>query len=90
VDALRNAGHFGVAVPVELEPVRHQHEEKSKLGLHLDGEGDDSVGLSQLPQYDVELRNSNFAKLLDEESIMLRVAEGLCLEILVLGSNISN
>jgi hypothetical protein len=65
VDALGNAGHLGVAVPVELESVGHEHKEKGELRLHLDGQGDDGVGLSQLIHDGVEFWQFNFAHFLD-------------------------
>lgn len=37
VDAFGDAGHLGMAVPVELETVGHEHEEQCELGLDLDG-----------------------------------------------------
>lgn len=46
VNALGNAGHLGVAVPIELLPVWHQHKEKRKLGFHLDRQCNDGVRFS--------------------------------------------
>lgn len=40
VDALAEAGHLGVVVPVEHLPLGHYHEEEGELGLDLYGQGD--------------------------------------------------
>jgi hypothetical protein len=65
VDAFGDAGHFGVAVPVEFLSLGYDHVEECELGFPLDGKGDDAVGWFNLVHYFVELRHLNFVYFVD-------------------------
>lgn len=87
VDALGDAGHLGVAVPVELLTIGHQHKEKREFRLHLDRQSNDGIRLPQSHHNLIELRHFDLAHLLDEEVIVLRMPKGLGLKIIIFVGN---
>ena len=87
VYALGDATHFGVAVPVKFEPLRHNHIEKSKFSLSLDRQGDYTMRRHDLTHNFNNLRYSDFVHLLHQEDIMWRFDKRFGEEVVMLSDD---
>lgn len=81
VEALGNAGHLGVAVPVELFAGRHYHKEKSEfLGL-MDRKGHNRMRYLQVGEHLVDLWHAQPVDLLGKQLEIVVAEEALAAEI---------
>lgn len=85
MDALGDAAHFGVAVPVESLSLGHNDVEEGEFGFAFDGERDDAMGRLYIVHDLVDFWYFEFVELFDEEAEVGRLDEGLCVEVIVFG-----
>ncbi len=83
MNALRNTRHFGMTVPIKHMASRNQNEEESKLRLHFNWKGDDSIWLSELSNEIVKLWYTELVHLIFEELIVGRTEKFYSVEALV-------
>lgn len=75
VNALREAGHFGVVVPVELLALGNDDEEQGEQFLTLNGQGDDAMRGFDLHEHFVEFRHSDLFDFCLQEFKVVGLAE---------------
>ena len=85
VDALGDAAHFGVAVPVESLSLGHYDVEESEFGFAFDGECDDAVRRLYIVHDLVDFWYFESVELFDEEAEVRGLDEGLGVEVVVFG-----
>ena len=88
VEALGNAGHLGMAVPVEFFIGRHYHKKKSEfLGL-MDRKGDNRMRYLQVAQHLVDFWRSQSIDFLGKQLKIIIAEETLAPEIRVFLCNL--
>lgn len=83
VDALGDAGHLGVVVPVELLSRRDNYEEQGKFFLAFDRESNDAGGYLDFSHDFVELGEPDLVDFRTEKLEVVRFPEGFAVIIVV-------